>query len=72
MRSVSSADALGSSGAVWLLVVRFLGLAVGAAGWLTGCCSSVMKVGHDVVLGWRRSRMLAKASKQTLAVPKLF
>lgn len=34
MRSLSVADALGSSGAVWLLVVRFPGLAVGAAGWM--------------------------------------
>lgn len=33
MSSASGADALGSSGAVWLLVVRFPGLAVGG-GWL--------------------------------------
>ncbi len=49
--------ALGSAGAVWLLVVCFPGLAVGAAGWMTGCCSSVMKVGHVGELGWRCSSL---------------
>ncbi len=50
--------ALGSAGAVWLLVVCIPGLAVGTAGWMTGCCSSCDESGS-----WWRIRMEMQQSE---------